>query len=107
MNVYFTDSLVHIKFTPSVFTHTHTHTHTHIHTHTHTHTHTRRKNWLNADTAVTLMHIEFGKSQRAVKNRGKWRKLVAKSSVVSPTTLAVKGLMMMMNSSPINHNGLH
>ena len=26
---------------------------------------------------------EFGKSQRAVKNREKWRKLVAKSSVVS------------------------
>ena len=25
---------------------------------------------------------EFGKSQRAVENRGKWRKLVAKSSVV-------------------------
>ena len=40
--------------------------------------------------------LEFGKSQRAVENRGKWRKLVAKSSVVSPTTLAVKGLMMMM-----------
>ena len=26
---------------------------------------------------------EFGKSQRAVENREKWRKLVAKSSVVS------------------------
>ena len=26
--------------------------------------------------------LEFGKSQRAVKNRKKWRKLVAKSSVV-------------------------
>ena len=26
--------------------------------------------------------LEFGKSQRAVENRGKWRKLVAKSSVV-------------------------
>ena len=40
--------------------------------------------------------LEFGKSQRAVKNRGKWRKLIAKLSVVTPTTLAVKGLMMMM-----------
>ena len=26
--------------------------------------------------------LEFGKSQRAVENREKWRKLVAKSSVV-------------------------
>ena len=26
--------------------------------------------------------LKFGKSQRAVENRGKWRKLVAKSSVV-------------------------
>ena len=26
--------------------------------------------------------LEFGKSQRAVENRGKWRKLVAKSPVV-------------------------
>ena len=26
--------------------------------------------------------LEFGKSQRAVKNRGKWRKLIAKLSVV-------------------------
>ena len=26
--------------------------------------------------------LEFGKSQRAVDKRGKWRKLVAKSSVV-------------------------
>ena len=26
--------------------------------------------------------LEFGRSQRAVENRGKWRKLVAKSSVV-------------------------
>ena len=26
--------------------------------------------------------LEFGKSQRAVENRGKWRKLVAKKSVV-------------------------
>ena len=37
--------------------------------------------------------LEFGKSQRAVENREKWRKLVPKSSVVPPTTLAVKGWM--------------
>ena len=29
-----------------------------------------------------LTGLEFGKSQRAVENRDKWRKLVAKSSVV-------------------------
>ena len=33
---------------------------------------------------------EFAKSQRAVENREKWRKLVAKSSVV-PNDLTVKG----------------
>ena len=35
--------------------------------------------------------LEFAKSQMAVENRGKRRKLVVKSSVVPPTTLAVKG----------------
>ena len=39
---------------------------------------------------------EFAKSQRAVEKREKWRKLVAKLSVVSQTTLAVKGWMMKM-----------
>ena len=34
---------------------------------------------------------EFAKSKRAVENREKWRKLVVKSSVVAPTTPAVKG----------------
>ena len=37
-----------------------------------------------------------GKSQKAVENREKWRKLVAKSSVVPQMTLAVKRLIMMM-----------
>ena len=37
--------------------------------------------------------LEFAKSQRAVENRGKWRKLVAKSFCGAPTTLAVKGEM--------------
>ena len=35
--------------------------------------------------------LEFAKPQSAVENREKWRKLVAKSSMVPPTTLAVKG----------------
>ena len=35
--------------------------------------------------------LEFATSQRAVENRGKWRKLVVNSSVVPPKTLAVKG----------------
>ena len=32
--------------------------------------------------AVCMSGLEFGKSQRAVEKRAKWRKLVAKSSVV-------------------------
>ena len=40
--------------------------------------------------------LEFGKSQRAMKNRETWRQLVAKIICGAPTTLAVKGLMMMM-----------
>ena len=35
--------------------------------------------------------LEFAKSRRAVENREKWRKLVVKSSVVPPKTLAVRG----------------
>ena len=35
--------------------------------------------------------LEFAKSQRAVENREKWRKLVVKSSVVSQRSHAVKG----------------
>ena len=34
------------------------------------------------DSIMEWTGLEFGKSQRAVDNRGKWRKLVAKSSVV-------------------------
>ena len=40
----------------------------------------QRKRWEDAIREWT--GLEFGKSQRAVENRGKWRKLVAKSSVV-------------------------
>ena len=46
----------------------------------------RRKRW--EDNIGEWTDLEFSKSQGAVENRGKWRKLVVKSS---PTTLAVKG----------------
>ena len=39
-----------------------------------------RKRW--EDNIRKWTGLEFGKSQRAVENKGKWRKLVAKSSVV-------------------------
>ena len=41
----------------------------------------QRKRW--EDNIREWTGLELGKSQRAVENRGKWRKLVAKSSVVS------------------------
>ena len=40
----------------------------------------QRKRW--GDNIRERTGLEFGKSQRAVENREKWRKLVAKSSVV-------------------------
>ena len=40
----------------------------------------QRKRW--EDNIREWTGLEFAKSQRAVENRGKWRKLVAKSSVV-------------------------
>ena len=40
----------------------------------------QRKRWVNNIREWT--GLEFGKSQRAVENRDKWRKLVAKSSVL-------------------------
>ena len=39
-----------------------------------------RKRW--EDNIREWTGLEFGKSQRAVENREKWRKVVAKSSVV-------------------------
>ena len=41
----------------------------------------QRKRW--EDNIKELTGLEFGKSQRAVENRGKWKKMVAKSFVVS------------------------
>ena len=40
----------------------------------------QRKRW--EDNIREWTGLEFGKSQRAVENREKWRKLVAKLSVV-------------------------
>ena len=40
----------------------------------------QRERW--EDSIREWTRLEFAKSQRAVENRGKWRKLVAKSSVV-------------------------
>ena len=40
----------------------------------------QRKRW--EDNIREWTGLEFGKSQRALENREKWRKLVAKSSVV-------------------------
>ena len=47
----------------------------------------QRKSW---EDIREWTGLEFAKSQRAVENKGKCRKLVVKSSV-DPTTLAVKG----------------
>ena len=48
----------------------------------------QRKRW---EDIKEWAGLEFAKSQRAVENREKWRKLVAKPSVVPPTAFAVKG----------------
>ena len=40
----------------------------------------QRRRW--EDNIREWTGLDFGKSQRAVENREKWRKLVAKSSVV-------------------------
>ena len=49
----------------------------------------QRKRW--EDNIREWTGLELGKSQRAAENREKWRKLVVKSSVVPPTTFALKG----------------
>ena len=55
----------------------------------------RRTGW--EDNIREWTGLEFGKSQRAVENREKWRKKTGcKIICCAPTTLAVKGLMMMM-----------
>ena len=48
----------------------------------------QRKRW--EDNFREWTGLEFGKSQRAVENREKWRKLVAKSSVVPQRPLRLR-----------------
>ena len=47
-----------------------------------------RKRW--EDNIREWTGLEFGKSQRALENREKWRKLVAKSSVVPQQPLRLR-----------------
>ena len=54
----------------------------------------QRKRWENNIREWT--GLEFGKSQRAVEKKGKMEKTGCKIICGAPTTLAVKGLMMMM-----------
>ena len=53
----------------------------------------RQRTWWedNINLIKELTGLEFGKSQGAVENRERWRKLVAKTSVVPQRHLAVKG----------------
>ena len=48
----------------------------------------QRKRW--EDNIREWTGLEFGKSQRTVENRKKWRKLVAKSSVVPQRPLRLR-----------------
>ena len=52
----------------------------------------QRKRW--EDNIREWTGLEFGRSQRAVENRGKLEKTVCEIICGAPTTLAVKGLMM-------------
>ena len=54
----------------------------------------QKKRWENNIREWT--GLEFGKSQRSMENRDKWRKLVLKIICGAPTTLADKGYMIMM-----------
>ena len=54
----------------------------------------QRKRW--EDNIREWIGLEFCKSQRAVENREKIEKTGCKIICGAPTTLAVKGLMMMM-----------
>ena len=49
----------------------------------------QKKRW--EDNIREWTGLESAKSQRAVENRGKWRKLVAKSSVVPQRPLRLRG----------------
>ena len=49
----------------------------------------QKKGW--EDNIREWTGLEFAKSQKAVENREKWRKLIVKSIYGAPTTLLVKG----------------
>ena len=51
----------------------------------------QKKRW--EDNIREWTGLEFAKSQRAVENREKWKKLVAKIICGAPTTFAVMGLV--------------
>ena len=55
----------------------------------------RQRKWWE-DNIREWTGLEFGKSQRAVEYRENGKKTGCKISRGAPTTLAVKGLMMMM-----------
>ena len=57
----------------------------------------QRKRW--EDNIKEWTGLEFGKSQRAVESREKWKKTGCKIICDTPTTLAVKGLMMIQRRS--------
>ena len=57
----------------------------------------QRKRW--EDNIREWIGLEFGRSQKAVENRKKMEKTGCKIICGAPTTLAVKGLMMMMMMS--------
>ena len=57
-----------------------------------------RKRW--EDNIREWTGLEFGKSQRAVENREKWRKLVAKSSVVPQRPSRLRDWWWWCNVSP-------
>ena len=48
--------------------------------------------------------LEFAKSQGAVENRGKWRKLVAKSSVVPQRSSRLRLIVMIRYDDEENEN---
>ena len=60
----------------------------------------QRKRW--EDNIREWTGLEFGKSQRAVENREKMEKTGCKIICGAPTTLAVKGLMMIMSVKSVH-----
>ena len=61
-----------------------------------------RKRW--EDNIREWTGLEFAKSQRAVENRKKMEETGCEIICGAPTTLAVKGLMMMIGQSVLENN---